>query len=40
MACRLDPLQERFRAAIEETWRTAPIGQWMTEHHAEVARLL
>jgi hypothetical protein len=35
-----EPLQERFRAAIDETWRTAPLGVWMTEHHAEVARLL
>jgi hypothetical protein len=40
MPRRLDPLQERFRAAIEETWRMAPLGQWMMEHHAEVARLL
>jgi hypothetical protein len=35
-----DPLQERFRAAIEETWRISPLGQWLTEHQAEVARLL
>jgi hypothetical protein len=35
-----EPLQERFRVAIDETWRTAPLGVWMTEHHAEVARLL
>jgi hypothetical protein len=35
-----DPLQERFRAAIEETWRTSPLGQWLAEHYAEVARLL
>jgi hypothetical protein len=40
MARRPDPLQERFRAAIDETWRIAPLGVWMTEHHAEVARLL
>ena len=33
-------MQERFRAAIEEIWRTAPLGVWMAEHHAEVARLL
>jgi hypothetical protein len=40
MAHRPDPLHERFRAAIDETWRTSPLGQWLTEHHAEVARLL
>jgi hypothetical protein len=35
-----DPLHNRFRAAIEETWCTSPLGVWLTEHHAEVARLL
>jgi hypothetical protein len=40
MARRLDPLQERFRAAIEETWRIAPLGVWTSEHHAEMTRLL
>jgi hypothetical protein len=36
----LDPLQERFRAAIAETWRISPLGRRLAEHHAEVARLL
>jgi hypothetical protein len=40
MPRRLDLLQERFKAAIDETWRTSPLGVWLTEHHAEVARLL
>jgi hypothetical protein len=40
VARRPDPLHERFRVAIDETRRTAPLGQWMTEHHAEVARFL
>jgi hypothetical protein len=40
MARQPDPLHERLRAAIDETWRTSPLGQWLTEHHAEVARLL
>jgi hypothetical protein len=35
-----DPLQERFRAAIAETWRIAPLGVWVSEHHAEMTRLL
>jgi hypothetical protein len=35
-----DPVHERLRAAIDETWRTSPLGQWLAEHHAEVARLL
>jgi hypothetical protein len=35
-----DPLQERFRAELEETWRGAPLGRWMMEHRAELARLL
>jgi hypothetical protein len=35
-----DPLHERFRAAFAETWRTSPLGVWLTEHHAAVARLL
>jgi hypothetical protein len=40
VARRPDPLHERLRAATDETWRTAPLGQWMAEHRAEVARLL
>ena len=40
MARQPDLLHERFRAALEETWRISPLGQWMAEHHAEVARLL
>jgi hypothetical protein len=35
-----DPLHERLRAAIDETWRTSPLGVWLTEHQEEVARLL
>jgi hypothetical protein len=37
---KLDPLQERFRQAIEEAPLYSLLGQWLTEHREEFEALL
>jgi len=40
VAAQHNPLHHRFVAALDETWRDAPLGRWMAEHREEFARLL